>query len=330
MPPQDEWKALETKYATPPTYEDPRMRARRASNRERARSRLQQRQIARAVRVQSEAAHSAGVSPRVELTQIERVEISRRFASPELREDPARRQRRQAALLCAERRLEGWAAARRLQLPEAVPDDILTSIHDVNRPNVREPGSRPGTSASVCETPLPSYEQLAAAILNLSSEVPAYRAADEGFPSYDQLGAALRNLSPATTLSEHGPDGYPTYEQLASALRNLTPDVPTQDEPSPGFPSYAQLNAALRNLSPEQLSQDQPYPGFPTYEQLAQALRILSPPTPVTDASNNGFPTYGQLAAALHMQLWQQSLNLYLFHATYFRDEAFAASIVVQ
>ncbi|KAG2797197.1 hypothetical protein PC129_g20055 [Phytophthora cactorum] len=265
MPPQDEWKALETNYATPPTYEDPRMRARRASNRERARSRLQQRQIARAVRVQSEAAHSAGVSPRVELTQIERVEISRRFASPELREDPARRQRRQAALLCAERRLEGLAAARRLQLPEAVPDDILTSIHDVNRPNVREPGSRPGTSASVCETPLPSYEQLAAAILNLSSEVPAYRADDEGFPSYDQLGAALRNLSPATTLSEHGPDGYPTYEQLASALRNLTPDVPTQDEPSPGFPSYAQLNAALRNLSPEQLSQDQPYPGFPTH-----------------------------------------------------------------
>ncbi|KAG3095189.1 hypothetical protein PI125_g16326 [Phytophthora idaei] len=42
MPPQDEWKALENKYATPPTYEDPRMRARRASNRERARSRLQQ------------------------------------------------------------------------------------------------------------------------------------------------------------------------------------------------------------------------------------------------------------------------------------------------
>ncbi|KAG3008558.1 hypothetical protein PC120_g16160 [Phytophthora cactorum] len=297
MPPQDEWKALENKYATPPTYEDTRMRARRASNWERARSRLQQRPIARAVRVQSEAAQSAGVSPRVKLTQIERVVISRRFASPELCEDPDRRQRRQAALLRAERRLEGRAAARRLQLPEAVPDDILTSIHDVNRPTVREPGSRPVTSASVWKTTLPSHEQLAAAIINLSSEVLAYRADDEGFPSYDQLGAALRNLSLATTLSEHGPDEYPTYEQLASALRNLTPDV--QDEPSPGFPSYAQLNVALRNLSPNQLSQDQPSPGFPTYEQLAQALRNLSPPTPVTDASNNGFPTYGQLAAAL-------------------------------
>ncbi|KAG2774955.1 hypothetical protein PC129_g19839 [Phytophthora cactorum] len=278
MPPQAEWKALENKYATPPTYEDTRMRARRASNWERARSRLQQRPIARAVRVQSEAAQSAGVSspPRVKLTQIERVVISRRFASPELCEDPDRRQRRQAALLRAERRLEGRAAARRLQLPEAVPDDILTSIHDVNRPTVREPGSRPVTSASVWKTTLPSHEQLAAAIINLSSEVLAYRADDEGFPSYDQLGAALRNLSPATTLSEHGPDGYPTYEQLTSALRNLTPDVPTQDEPSPGFPSYAQLNAALPNLSPEQLSQDQHSPGFPTYEQLAQALRNLS------------------------------------------------------
>ncbi|KAG6943233.1 hypothetical protein JG687_00018586, partial [Phytophthora cactorum] len=229
MPPQAEWKALENKYATPPTYEDTRMRARRASNWERARSRLQQRPIARAVRVQSEAAQSAGVS------------------SP-----PPPPPARQAALLRAERRLEGRAAARRLQLPEAVPDDILTSIHDVNRPT------------------------LAAAIINLSSEVLAYRADDEGFPSYDQLGAALRNLSPATTLSEHGPDGYPTYEQLTSALRNLTPDVPTQDEPSPGFPSYAQLNAALPNLSPEQLSQDQHSPGFPTYEQLAQALRNLS------------------------------------------------------
>ncbi|KAG3083492.1 hypothetical protein PI124_g19510 [Phytophthora idaei] len=75
MPPQDEWKALENKIATPPTYEDPRMRAHRASNRERARSRLQQRQNARADRVQSEAAQSAGVSPRVGLTYIERVMI---------------------------------------------------------------------------------------------------------------------------------------------------------------------------------------------------------------------------------------------------------------
>ncbi|KAG3237400.1 hypothetical protein PI124_g17611 [Phytophthora idaei] len=269
MAPQDGGKALENKYATPPTYEDPRMRARRASNREWARSRLQQRQIARAVRVQSEAAQSAGILPV---------------------DKGAKR------LYCV--RSVAWrAGAWRLQLPEAVPDDILTSIHDVNRPTVREPGSRLGTSASVCETPLPLYEQLDAAILNLSSEVPAYRADDEGFPSYDQLGAALRNLSPATTLSEHGPDGYPTHEILASALRNLTPDV--QDEPSPGFPSYAQLNAALRNLSPDRLSQDQPSPGFPTYEQLAQALRNLSPPTPVTGALNNGFPTYGQLAAAL-------------------------------
>ncbi|KAG3135669.1 hypothetical protein C6341_g21688 [Phytophthora cactorum] len=241
------------------------MRARRTSNRERVHSRIQQRQIARAVIVQSEVAQSAGISPRVEVTQIERVVNSRRFASPELLEDPARRQRLQAALLRAERRLEGRAAARCLQLPEAVPDDILTSIHDVNRPTVREPGSRPGTSASVCETLLPSCA----------------------------TEPSVRNHALGTRS-----EGYPAYEQLASALRNLTPDVPTQDESSLGFPSYAQLNAALRNLSPEQLSQDQPSLGFPTYEQRAQALRNLSPPTPVTDTSNNGFPTYGQLAAA--------------------------------
>ncbi|KAG4042834.1 hypothetical protein PC123_g21683 [Phytophthora cactorum] len=274
MPPQDEWKALENRYSTPPTYEDPRKRARRASNRERARSRLQQHQNARAVRVQSEAAQSAGVSPpRVELTYIERVVIL-----------AVLRLRNFVRILSVNK------GAKRLYCVRSVAWRTGQLLDAFNCP-------RPH---SVCEKPLPSYEQLTAAILNLSSEVPAYRADDEGFPSYDQLVAALRNLSPATTLSEHGPDGYPTYEQLASAFRNLTPDVPTQDEPNPGFPSYAQLNAALRNLSPEQLSQDQPSPDFPTYEQLAQALRNLSPPTPFTDASNNGFPIYGQLAAVLH------------------------------
>ncbi|KAG3180198.1 hypothetical protein PC128_g15643 [Phytophthora cactorum] len=222
---QAEWTDLETKYRTPPVPETPH---RKAICRQ-ARGRLQRRQFARLVEAQCVAVIAAGESPNVSLTQAEHAVLARRFASPAPPEGPATRLRRHASRTRSERLLETRSTAHRLRLDHDKP-------------------TRAGSSAS-------SYEQLAAVVLNLSSESLGNDDIAPGFPSCTQLCSALEDLgSLSPTRREDGRE-FPTYDQLAVALRDLTPTSEFQHDASPGFPFYAQLNAALRNLSPEMLSQ---------------------------------------------------------------------------
>ncbi|KAF4040489.1 PIF1-like helicase [Phytophthora infestans] len=80
MDSQDKWSALEAKYGTPSGYEDPRLKTLRVANRHTARSRLQRRQIERAVRTIRGNSTVAG-SAAVPFTQIELGVLARRYAS---------------------------------------------------------------------------------------------------------------------------------------------------------------------------------------------------------------------------------------------------------
>ncbi|KAG3160566.1 hypothetical protein PI126_g6832 [Phytophthora idaei] len=286
MSSQNEWNELEARYATPPAAEDKSLRSRRRANRQRARLRLQQRQVRRRIEAQESAAVAAGGEPVLALTQAELAVLSRRYATPSTGEDPAAR------------RLDtdGGVAESTLQPPM---DGMSTDDAQLQSRQVQDrTDALPAKMARSTTSPY-SYEQPAAAVLNISAVSPHPEGTQDGFPTHGQLTAALRNLSPHVPSQELTQNGSPNYAQLADALRNLTPDVPTQDNPSPGFPSYAQLNAALRNLSPDTPSQDTFAKGVPTYTQFAQALRDLSPATPSPINETSGFPTYAQLAAAL-------------------------------
>ncbi|KAG2835599.1 hypothetical protein PC129_g4304 [Phytophthora cactorum] len=273
MSSQNEWNELEARYATPPAAEERSLRSRRRANRQRARLRLQQRQVRHRIETQESAAVAAGEEPVLALTQAELTVLFRRYATPSTGEDPAARRHRLANRCQAQRRLESRAAARRLNTDGGVAESALQPPMDgmstddaqlQSRQVQDRSGALPVNMVRSTTSPY-SYEQLAAAVLNISAVSP-----------HDQLIAAP-----------------------SDALRNLTPDVPAEDNPSPSFPSYAQLNAALRNLSPDTPSQDTFAEGFPTYTQLAQALRDLFPATPSPINETSGFPTYAQLAAAL-------------------------------
>ncbi|KAG2899182.1 hypothetical protein PC119_g22044 [Phytophthora cactorum] len=240
---QAEWTALENKYRTPPVPEEPRLKARRNANRRQTRARLQRRQLARLVEAQRVAAIAAGESPNVALTQAEQAVLARRFASPAPPEDPAARLRHHASRTRSERFLETRTTARRLRLAR-------------NEPTHAAP------SAAL-------YEQLAAAVLYLSSESLGNDDISPGFPSYTQLCSALENLGYFLPTRAEDAREFPTYDQLVVALRDLTPTGEFQYDVSPGFLSYAQINAALRNMYPETLSQEAPTLGVPSYAQPA-------------------------------------------------------------
>ncbi|KAG4051288.1 hypothetical protein PC123_g13496 [Phytophthora cactorum] len=272
MSSQNEWNELEARYATPPAAEERSLRSRRRANRQRARLRLQQRQVRRRIEAQESAAVAAGEEPVLALTQAELAVLSRRYATPSTGEDPAARRRRLANRRRALRRLESRAAARRLDTDGRVAESGLQPPMDGMSTDDAQLQSRqvqdrsdalPANTARSTTSPY-SHEQLAAAVLNISAVSPHPEGAQDGFSTHGKLTAALRNMSPHAPSQELVQNGSPTYAQLADALRNLTPDVPTQDSPSPGFPSYAQLNAALRNLSPDTPSQDTFAEGFPT------------------------------------------------------------------
>ncbi|KAF4130532.1 hypothetical protein GN958_ATG20277 [Phytophthora infestans] len=107
---QEEWRALEARYATPPAVEDRPVRVRRAANRRQARSRLNRRQVARALQAAADSAADVSV------TQAERAVLGRRYASPlHSEESPVRRHRLQNRSR-AERRVDVAAAHRRERL----------------------------------------------------------------------------------------------------------------------------------------------------------------------------------------------------------------------
>ncbi|KAG3056857.1 hypothetical protein PC121_g15117 [Phytophthora cactorum] len=285
MSSQNEWNELEARYATPPAAEERSLRSRRRANRQRARLRLQQRQVRRRIEAQESAAVAAGEEPVLALTQAELAVLSRRYATPSTGEDPAARRRRLANRRRALRRLESRAAARRLDTDGRVAesglqppmDEMSTDDAQLQSRQVQDRSDAlPANTARSTTSPY-SHEQLAAAVLNISAVSPHPEGAQDGFSTHGKLTAALRNLSPHAPSQELVQNGSPTYAQLADALRNLTPDVPTQDSPSPGFPSYAQLNAALRNLSPDTPSQDTFAEGFPTYTQSIPLSKVHLP-----------------------------------------------------
>ncbi|KAG7402293.1 hypothetical protein PHYBOEH_000001 [Phytophthora boehmeriae] len=246
---QHEWITLNAKYATPPGPKDPRLKARRYANRRQARSRLQSRQVQRLIDSRQDT--SSIDAPRIELTRAEQAVLSSRFASPEFVELSAARVRRLNERHRAESRLDARVATRRLQL-------------DQNNPGLPS-------------APNPSYEQLAAAVLNLALETPRQVESEVGFLLTHSGMQRFKNLSPSLENNDERRNRFPTYAELAEALRNPELGIPSLAQASPGFPSYAQLNVALRNLSPETISQDQPSPGSPLDSQLAQALQNLSP-----------------------------------------------------
>ncbi|KAE9342016.1 hypothetical protein PF008_g10355 [Phytophthora fragariae] len=295
---QREWNALETKYATPPVPEDRRAKTRRKANRAQARSRLQKRQVRRRIEAQEAAAVAVGALPHVELTQAEEAVLARRYSTPPIEESADARRLRLNNRRRAEVKLPRRSTSRRLQITTDAPDPAHMS-EAVESFAVGD-HALPGTTASAVPIPSvvrepPSYEQLAAAVLNLASEAVSTQEDGNELPTRTQLITALRNLTPDDADST----GLPTYEDLAAALRTFAPTESRQNDVGRDGPTYAQLNAALRNLSPGLLSQDQPADGFPTYTQLSEALRNLTP-TPSSATDNlSGFPTYAQLAEAL-------------------------------
>ncbi|KAF1788905.1 hypothetical protein GQ600_22825 [Phytophthora cactorum] len=108
MSSQNEWNELEAR-----------------ANRQRARLRLQQRQVRRRIEAQESAAVAAGEEPVLALTQAELAMLSRRYATPSTGEDPAARRRRLANRRRAQRRLESRAAARRLDTDGGVAESAL-------------------------------------------------------------------------------------------------------------------------------------------------------------------------------------------------------------
>ncbi|KAG6942756.1 hypothetical protein JG688_00017942 [Phytophthora aleatoria] len=234
MSSQNEWNELEARYVTPPAAEERSLRSRRRANRQRARLRLQQRQVRRRIEAQESAAVAAGEEPVLALAQVELAVLSRRYATPSTGEDPAARRRRLANRRRAQRRLESRAAARRLDTDGGVAESPLQPPMDGMSTDDEQLQSRqvqdrtdalPANMARSTTSPY-SYEQLAAAVLNISAVSPHPE-------THGQLTAALWNLSPHVPSQELTQNGSPTYAQLADALRNLTPDVPTQDNPSP-------------------------------------------------------------------------------------------------
>ncbi|KAG2775209.1 hypothetical protein PC129_g13560 [Phytophthora cactorum] len=125
MSSQNEWNELEARYATPPAAEEKSLRSRRRANRQRARLRLQQRQVRRRIEPQESAAVAGGEESVLALTQAESPVLSRRFATPSTGEDPAARRRRLANRRRARRRLESRAAARRLDTDGGVAESAL-------------------------------------------------------------------------------------------------------------------------------------------------------------------------------------------------------------
>ncbi|KAL3658859.1 hypothetical protein V7S43_016223 [Phytophthora oleae] len=265
MSSQDQWTTLEAKYATPPIPEDRRMRARRKKNRAQARTRLQARQLRQRVEAQEAAAAADGAPLRVALTQAELEVFRRRYATPPNEEIDAARRLRLNNCRRAERRLEDRTASRRLDLGEneadaeggvvsvgvAIVEDQVVVSAAVNA----APETIPAVSSA--SNP-PSYDQLAAAVLNLSSDAAMSGINDEDFPDLGQLSHALHGIS-MDAREQQGPSGgFPTYAQLAEALWTLTPVAPAAIGTDTGFPTYAQLNAALRNLAPEMAIQEAP------------------------------------------------------------------------
>ncbi|KAF4034975.1 hypothetical protein GN244_ATG13090 [Phytophthora infestans] len=195
--------------------------------------------------------------------------LARRYASPALPEVERAQSRRFAAQLRAKNRLRRRAASRRLQLVAVAADEEQTTAHALPRLPLMEQGFvtgrevvdvamelgsphyplHPGlTLYQHGEVASPSYAQLAAADINLSSITnPNPDKTSEGCPTLAQLSMALLSPSSGGIVDEPVQSGFPSYAHFA-ALRNLNPVVPTQDIPSPGFPFHAQLNAALKKI----------------------------------------------------------------------------------
>ncbi|KAG6944940.1 hypothetical protein JG687_00017566 [Phytophthora cactorum] len=210
MSSQNEWNELEARYATPPAAEEKSLRSRRRANRQRARLRLQQRQVRRRIEAQESAAVAGGEESVLALTQAESAVLSRRFATPSTGEDPAARRRRLANRRRARRRLESRAAARRLDTDGGVAESALQPPMDGMSTDDAQLQSRQVSSQELTQNGSPTYAQLADALRNLTPDVPTQDNPSPGFPSYAQLNIALRNLSPDTPSQDTFAEGFPT------------------------------------------------------------------------------------------------------------------------
>ncbi|KAG2934832.1 hypothetical protein PC115_g5040 [Phytophthora cactorum] len=272
MSSQNEWNELEARYATPPAAEERSLRSRRRANRQRARLRLQQRQVRHRIETQESAAVAAGEEPVLALTQAELTVLFRRYATPSTGEDPAARRHRLANRCQAQRRLESRAAARRLNTDGGVAESALQPPMD---------------GMSTDDAQLQSRQ-----VQDRSGALPVNMLTQNGSPTYTPLADALRNLTPDVPAEDNPSPSFPSYAQLNAALRNLSPDTPSQDTFAEGFPTYTQLAQALRDLFPATPSPINETSGFPTYAQLAAALRAL-PPVPTS--RRIGVPRYAAL-----------------------------------
>ncbi|KAG3068340.1 hypothetical protein PI124_g8283 [Phytophthora idaei] len=195
---QNEWNELEARYAMPPAAEERSLRSRRRANQQRARLRLQQRQVRRRNEAQEFAAVAAGEEPVLALTQAELAVLSRRYATPSTGEDPVARRRRLANRRRAPRRLESRAAARRLDTDGGVAESALQPpMHGMRTDEAllqsRQVQDRSDAlPANIARWPTSpySFEQLAAAVLNISAVSPHPEGTQDGFPTHGQLTAA--------------------------------------------------------------------------------------------------------------------------------------------
>ncbi|KAG3083587.1 hypothetical protein PI125_g19719 [Phytophthora idaei] len=114
MSSQNEWNELEARYATPPAVEERSLRSRRRADRQRARLRLQQRQVRRRNEAQESASVAADEEPVLVLTRAALAVLSRRYVTPSPGEEPVALRRRLANRRRAQRCLESRAAIQRL------------------------------------------------------------------------------------------------------------------------------------------------------------------------------------------------------------------------